>query len=102
MPGASSCSERPAGSDGRRPRRLARDGFVGGGRVRVGGVQETLRGRIWGGGQEAPRSRRAATRRRTVLREAGLAEGAGRDELGNSCGNVYWADFSPPFFRARP
>lgn len=66
--------------------------------------KEAPRGRIWGGPEgagprETPRSRRAATR--TGLREAGLAKDAGRDELENSCGNVYWADFSS-FFRARP
>jgi len=44
--GASSCSEKPAGSDGRRPRRLARDGFWGGG-------EDAPKGRIWGGGRTA-------------------------------------------------
>ena len=103
--GASSCSEKPAGSDGRRPRRLARDGFWGGG-VR------TRRGDGFGEGagpQEAPRSRRAATRR-TGLQEAGLAVGGGRRtgrararqfKSRDSCGNVYWADFSS-FSRVRP
>jgi hypothetical protein len=64
MPGASSCSEKPAGSKGRRPRRLARDRFEG-------GEQEAPRGRIWAFWGRAGSAEEDGTR-------TGLAEDAGK------------------------